>query len=105
MKNQLTQFAARSRVLLQRLVRLISAWAWREELLLHQNVAEDAQALVDALLRGERADAFCGYGRDGQASNYRDELKFSLRALPNAQFGEPMPDSTKSPTLGENRDC
>jgi len=45
---------------------------------LQQNVNEDAQALVDALLRGERADAYCGYGRDGQASNYRDELKWSL---------------------------
>jgi hypothetical protein len=48
---------------------------------LQQNVNEDAQALVDALKRGERADAYCGYGRDGQATNYRDELWFSLRAL------------------------
>jgi hypothetical protein len=48
---------------------------------LQQNVNEDAQALVDALLRGERADAYCGYGRDGQASNYRDELKWSLHDL------------------------
>lgn len=48
---------------------------------LQQNVNEDAQALVDALLRGERADAYCGYGRDGQASNYRDELKWSLHEL------------------------
>lgn len=46
-----------------------------------QDVNDDAQALVDALLRGESADAYCGYGRDGQATNYRDELKFSLRAL------------------------
>lgn len=51
------------------------------ELRLQQNVNEDAQTLVDALLRGERADAYCGYGRDGQASNYRDELKWSLHEL------------------------
>ena len=31
MKNQLTQLAACSRVLLQRLVRLVSGWAWKEE--------------------------------------------------------------------------
>ena len=69
----------------QRLVRRLSAWALRDELRLQQNVNEDAQALVDALLRGERADAYCGYGRDGQATNYRDELWFSLRALkPNS---------------------
>lgn len=65
----------------RRLVRRMSAWAWCEELRLQQNVNEDAQALVDALLRGERADAYCGYGRDGQASNYRDELKWSLHEL------------------------
>ena len=65
----------------QRLVRRLSAWALRDELRLQQNVNEDAQALVDALLRGERADAYCGYGRDGQASNYRDELKWSLHEL------------------------
>lgn len=68
---------------LRRLVRQVSGWAWRDELKAHYNVAEDAQALVGALLRGERADAFCGYGRDGQASNYRDELKGSLRDLTN----------------------
>lgn len=50
---------------------------------LQQNVNEDAQSLVDALLRGERADAYCGYGRDGQASNYLDELKWSLHKLRN----------------------
>jgi hypothetical protein len=71
----------------QRLVRRLSAWVLRDELRLQQNVNEDAQALVDALLRGERADAYCGYGRDGQASNYRDELKWSLHELkkPNDQ--------------------
>jgi hypothetical protein len=52
-------------------------------------VIEDAQSLVDALLRGERADAYCGYGRDGQASNYRDELKDSLRALKPNKPTEP----------------
>ncbi len=56
-------------------------WAWRDELDAYRNVSEDAQALVDALLRGERPDAYCGYGRDGQASNYRDELKWSLHNL------------------------
>jgi len=67
------------------LVRRLSAWAWREQMQLQQNVNEDAQALVDALKRGERADTYCGYGRDGQATNYRDELWFSLRSLkPNA---------------------
>ena len=66
---------------LSRLVRRLSKWAWREELSKHQNVTEDAQSLVDALLRGETADAYCGYGRDGQASNYRDELKWSLHDL------------------------
>lgn len=65
----------------QRLVRRLSAWALRDELRLQQNVNEDAQALADALLRGERADAYCGYGRDGQASNYRDELRWSLHEL------------------------
>lgn len=65
----------------QRLVRRLSAWALRDEMRLQQNVNEDAQALVDALLRGERADAYCGYGRDGQASNYRDELKWALHDL------------------------
>lgn len=65
----------------QRLVRRLSAWALRDELRLQQNVNEDAQALVDALLRGERPDAYCGYGRDLQASNYRDELKWSLHEL------------------------
>lgn len=70
--------AARS---LRRLVMRLSAWAWRDELALQNNVVEDAAALVEALLRGESADAYCGYGRDGQASNYRDELKWSLRAL------------------------
>lgn len=71
-------------------VRCLSAWAWREQMQLQQNVNEDAQALVDALKRGERADAYCGYGRDGQATNYRDELWFSLRALkPNKQAHQP----------------
>lgn len=65
----------------QRLVLRLSAWALRDELKLQQNVNEDAQALVNALLRGEREDAYCGYGRDGQASNYRDELKWSLHEL------------------------
>lgn len=76
---------------LARLVRLLSAWAWRDKLKLHQNVAEDGQALVEALLRGERADAYCGYGRDGQASNYRDELKWSLHELkkPNSDYTNP----------------
>jgi hypothetical protein len=32
MKNQLTQFAVSSRVLLHRLVRLISAFAWQDEI-------------------------------------------------------------------------
>lgn len=68
----------------QRFVRRLSEWALRDELRLQQNVNEDAQALVDALLRGERADAYCGYGRDGQASNYRDELKWSLHELKKA---------------------
>lgn len=68
----------------QRLVRRLSEWALRDERRLQQNVNEDAQALVDALLRGERADAYCGYGRDGQASNYRDELKWSLHELKKA---------------------
>jgi hypothetical protein len=63
------------------LVQRLSAWALRDELRLQQNVNEDAQVLVDALLRGEQADAYCGYGRDGQASNYRDELKWSLHEL------------------------
>jgi hypothetical protein len=75
----------------QRLVRRLSAWALRDELRLQRNVNEDAQALVDALLRGERADAYCGYGRDGQASNYRDELKWSLHELNK-------PNSTDHPT-------
>lgn len=66
---------------LARLVRRLSAWALRDELRLQQNVNEDAQALVDAVLRGERPDAYCGYGIDGQASNYRDELKWSLHEL------------------------
>lgn len=66
---------------LKRLVMRLSVWAWRDELVLQNNVVEDASALVEALLRGESADAYCGYGRDGQASNYRDELKWSLRAL------------------------
>ena len=65
----------------QRLVRRLSVWALRDELRLQQNANEDAQALVDALLRGERADAYFGYGRDGQASNYRDELKWSLHEM------------------------
>ena len=57
---------------------------------LQQNVNEDAQALVDALKRGERADTYCGYGRDGQATNYRDELWFSLRSLkPKAEMCRP----------------
>jgi hypothetical protein len=75
----------------QRLVRRLSAWALRDELRLQQNVNEDAQALVDALLRGERSDAYCGYGRDGQASNYRDELKWSLHELkkPNVKADSP----------------
>ena len=74
----------------QRLVRRLSAWALRDEMRLQQNVNEDAQALVDALLRGERPDAYCGYGRDGQASNYRDELKWSLHEFkkPNASDQE-----------------
>jgi hypothetical protein len=73
-------------VMCSALVRRLSAWAWRDQMQLQQNVNEDAQALVDALKRGERADAYCGYGRDGQATNYRDELWFSLRALkPNDQ--------------------
>jgi hypothetical protein len=71
----------------QRLVRRLSAWALHDELKLQQNVNEDAQALVDTLLRGERPDAYCGYGRDGQASNYRDELKWSIHELkPNTNY-------------------
>jgi len=65
-------------------VRWLSRWAWRDELevsQLRQNVIDDAQALIDALHRGESPDAYCGYGRDLQASNYRDELKWSLMAL------------------------
>jgi len=59
---------------------------------LQQNVNKDAQALVDALKRGERADAYCGYGSDGQATNYRDELWFSLRALnPNVDVDASPP--------------
>lgn len=53
----------------------------KSKLKLIRNTIEDAQALIDALLRGEKADAYCGYGRDGQASNYRDELKWSLHLL------------------------
>jgi hypothetical protein len=69
-----------------RFVRRLSEWAWRDDIRLYQNVVEDAQSLVDALLRGDRADEYCGYGRDGQASNYRDELKWSLHNLKtNAQ--------------------
>lgn len=71
-------------VMCSALVRRLSAWAWQEQHQLQQNVNEDAQALVDALFRGERADAYCGYGRDGQASNYRDELKWSLHELKKA---------------------
>lgn len=59
----------------------LSAWRWRDKKRNQQNVNADAQALIDALDRGERADAYCGYGRDGQASNYRDGLKWSLREL------------------------
>ena len=71
---------------LARLVRLASKWAWREELGRYQNVTEDAQSLVDALMRGEPANAYCGYGRDGQASNYRDELKCSLRERQRSRY-------------------
>ena len=42
----------------QRLVRRLSEWALRDERRLQQNVNEDAQALVDALLRGERAEGW-----------------------------------------------
>lgn len=82
----------------QRLVRRLSAWALGEELKLQQNVNEDAQALVDALLRGESPDAYCGYGRDGQASNYRDELKWSLRELiqQNAEVIRPADKPTQT---------
>ena len=62
---------------------------------LQQNVNEDAQALVDALLRGERPDAYCGYGRDGQASNYRDELKWSLH-----EFKKPNVKVMAAPLAG-----
>lgn len=58
---------------------------------------EDAQALVDALLRGERADAYCGYGRDGQASNYRDELKWSLHELKKANSPLTVKTVSKGP--------
>lgn len=68
----------------QRLVRRLSEWALRDELALQQNVNEDAQDLVDALLRGERPDSYCGYDREGQATNYRDKLKWSLRDLGKA---------------------
>ena len=77
----------------QRLVRRLSAWALRDELKLQQNVNEDAKSLVDALLRGERADAYCGYGRDGQASNYRDELKWSLHELKKPNMNYPDQNS------------
>ncbi len=88
----------------QRIVRRLSAWALRDELRLQQNVNEDAQSLVDALLRGERPDAYCGYGRDGQASNYRDELKWSLHELKKSNAGgmasgadgPPMPSERKA---------
>jgi hypothetical protein len=88
----------------RRLVRRLSAWALRDELRLQQNVNEDAQALVDALLRGERPDAYCGYGRDGQASNYRDELKWSLRELkkPNAKIVHPASENPNTPPTQEN---
>lgn len=64
--------------------------------MLQRNVNEDAQALVEALLRGERADAYCGYGRDGQASNYRDELKWSLYELKK-------PNDLAMPALGHDQ--
>lgn len=73
---------------IKRASRRLYQWAWARELVnesnrqrLQMNVNEDAQSLIDALMRGETADAFCGYGRDGQASNYRDELKWSLHEL------------------------
>lgn len=68
----------------QCIVRRLAAYTLQEELKLQKNVNEDAQSLVDALLRGERADSYCGYGRDGQASNYRDELMWSLHELNKA---------------------
>jgi hypothetical protein len=71
--------------LIKTIARCLSVWAWREQLRLYENVAEDAQSLIDALFRGEPADSYCGYGRDLQASNYRDELKWSLHELNKAQ--------------------
>jgi len=90
---------------LARLVRLASKWAWREELGRYQNVTEDAQSLVDALMRGEPANAYCGYGRYGQASNYRDELKCSLRDLKSNDEELVAPASYVRPsTRGELHD-
>lgn len=71
--------------LIKTIARCLSVWAWREQLRLYENVAEDAQSLIDALFRGEPAGSYCGYGRDLQASNYRDELKWSLHELNKTQ--------------------
>ena len=105
-KNTKSNKSSASRSCLARLVRRVSKWAWSEELSKHQNVTEDAQSLVDALLRGETADAYCGYGRDGQASNYRDELKWSLRDLQSnaeRERDEPKRNSLLSANGSRNR--
>lgn len=46
-----------------------------------EELVGDAAMLLAALERGERPDTYSGYGRDGQATNYRDELKASVKRM------------------------
>ncbi len=66
MKNQLTQFAARSRVLLQRLVRRVSAWAWEDEIKVYASPAKEGAYALEIVKELAAKDKV---GSDGNAWN------------------------------------
>ena len=92
MKNQLIQFTARSRVLLQRLVRRLSAFAWQEEIRIYaspERVNVEAAAIVNELVE---ADVIMGSTRSQR--EYKEQDRRRLRAydrmhklLPEAHKG------------------
>ena len=77
MKNKLTQFAARSRVLLQRLVRLLSSWAWEDEIKVYRSPAKEgavALAIVKELAEKDKVGSGNAWNATGdeirRAQNY-----------------------------------
>jgi hypothetical protein len=97
MKNKLTQFAARSRVLLQRLVRLLSSWAWEDEIKVYRSPAKEgavALEIVKELAEKDKVGGGNAWNATGdeirRAQNYVCERLYPrihrlVDSLPNVQ--------------------